>query len=73
MTPSAFIFLYENQLFLTFRNQAVVVRNIRGKLDVLYAASSSQGHPKLSVTYEEMEKALETHGLFREHYQMMRN
>ncbi|CAH1433216.1 unnamed protein product [Lactuca virosa] len=32
MTPSAFIFLYENQLFLTFRNQTVSVWNFRGEL-----------------------------------------
>ncbi|KAL2330470.1 hypothetical protein Fmac_018051 [Flemingia macrophylla] len=31
-TPSAFIFLYENQLFLTFRNQTVSVWNFRGEL-----------------------------------------
>ncbi|XP_078445246.1 uncharacterized protein LOC144714385 isoform X2 [Wolffia australiana] len=31
-TPSAFIFLYENQLFLTFRNRAVAVWNFRGEL-----------------------------------------
>jgi hypothetical protein len=31
-TPSAFIFLYENQLFLTFRDQAVSVWNFRGEL-----------------------------------------
>lgn len=32
MTPSAFIFLYENQLFLTFRNRTVAVWNFRGVL-----------------------------------------
>ncbi|CAK9135918.1 unnamed protein product [Ilex paraguariensis] len=32
MTPSAFIFLYENQLFLTFRNGTVAVWNFRGEL-----------------------------------------
>ncbi|GBG80793.1 hypothetical protein CBR_g31349 [Chara braunii] len=32
MTPSAFIFLYENQLFLTFRNRTVAVWNFRGEL-----------------------------------------
>lgn len=32
MTPSAFIFLYENQLFLTFRNQTVSVWNFRGEV-----------------------------------------
>ncbi|XP_068664273.1 uncharacterized protein [Aristolochia californica] len=32
MTPSAFIFLYENHLFLTFRNRAVAVWNFRGEL-----------------------------------------
>lgn len=32
MTPSAFIFLYENQLFLTFRHRMVSVWNFRGKL-----------------------------------------
>ncbi|KAD5317840.1 hypothetical protein E3N88_17786 [Mikania micrantha] len=32
LTPSAFIFLYENQLFLTFRNQTVSVWNFRGEL-----------------------------------------
>lgn len=32
MTPSAFIFLYENQLFLTFRNRLVQVWNFRGEL-----------------------------------------
>ncbi|CAA7044210.1 unnamed protein product [Microthlaspi erraticum] len=32
MTPSAFIFLYENQLFLTFRNRNVSVWNFRGEL-----------------------------------------
>ncbi|KAK9060994.1 hypothetical protein SSX86_018174 [Deinandra increscens subsp. villosa] len=31
-TPSAFIFLYENQLFLTFRNRTVSVWNFRGQL-----------------------------------------
>jgi len=30
-TPSAFIFLYENQLFLTFRNRTVSVWNFRGE------------------------------------------
>ncbi|KAK1409243.1 hypothetical protein QVD17_35769 [Tagetes erecta] len=32
MTPSAFIFLYDNQLFLTFRNRTVAVWNFRGQL-----------------------------------------
>jgi len=32
MTPSAFIFLYENQLFLTFRGHNVSVWNFRGEL-----------------------------------------
>ncbi|KAI3708159.1 hypothetical protein L2E82_37260 [Cichorium intybus] len=32
MTPSTFIFLYENQLFLTFRNRTVAVWNFRGEL-----------------------------------------
>ncbi|XP_078437051.1 uncharacterized protein LOC144707693 isoform X2 [Wolffia australiana] len=32
MTPSAFIFLYENQLFLTFRNRTASVWNFRGEL-----------------------------------------
>lgn len=32
MTPSAFIFLYENQLFLTFRERTVAVWNFRGEL-----------------------------------------
>ncbi|XP_078429575.1 uncharacterized protein LOC144701703 isoform X2 [Wolffia australiana] len=32
MTPSAFIFLYENHLFLTFRNQTVAVWNFKGEL-----------------------------------------
>ncbi|KAL8154365.1 hypothetical protein V2J09_012125 [Rumex salicifolius] len=32
MTPSAFIFLYENQLFLTFRHRTVAVWNFRGEL-----------------------------------------
>eukprot|EP00947_MAST-08B_sp_MAST-8B-sp1_P005943 g5943.t1 len=32
MTPSAFIFLYENQLFLTFKGQGVAVWNFRGEL-----------------------------------------
>ncbi|CAI9259836.1 unnamed protein product [Lactuca saligna] len=32
MTPSAFIFLYEKQLFLTFRNKTVDVWNFRGEL-----------------------------------------
>lgn len=32
MTPSAFIFLYENHLFLTFRNRTVAVWNFRGEL-----------------------------------------
>ena len=31
MTPSAFIFLYENQLFLTFRQRNVAVWNFRGE------------------------------------------
>ncbi|XP_020100667.1 uncharacterized protein LOC109718705 [Ananas comosus] len=31
-TPSAFIFLYENHLFLTFRNRTVAVWNFRGEL-----------------------------------------
>lgn len=30
-TPSAFIFLYENQLFLTFRQNTVTVWNLRGE------------------------------------------
>ncbi|KAJ4756279.1 Transducin/WD40 repeat-like superfamily protein [Rhynchospora pubera] len=32
LTPSAFIFLYENNLFLTFRNRTVAVWNFRGEL-----------------------------------------
>ncbi|XVF29762.1 hypothetical protein REPUB_Repub15cG0150100 [Reevesia pubescens] len=32
MTPSAFIFLYENQLFLTFRSRTVAVWNFHGEL-----------------------------------------
>ncbi|CAA6654555.1 unnamed protein product [Spirodela intermedia] len=32
LTPSAFIFLYENQLFLTFRNRTAAVWNFRGEL-----------------------------------------
>ena len=32
MTPTAFIFLYENQLFLTFRNRYVTVWNFRGEM-----------------------------------------
>ncbi|XP_020574279.1 uncharacterized protein LOC110020497 [Phalaenopsis equestris] len=32
VTPSAFIFLYENHLFLTFRNRTVAVWNFRGEL-----------------------------------------
>ncbi|MQM01801.1 hypothetical protein Taro_034557 [Colocasia esculenta] len=32
MTPSAFIFLYENHLFLTFRNRTVAVWNFKGEL-----------------------------------------
>ncbi|KAF6146715.1 hypothetical protein GIB67_009001 [Kingdonia uniflora] len=32
MTPSAFIFLYENNLFLTFRESTVAVWNFRGEL-----------------------------------------
>ncbi|GAB4827730.1 hypothetical protein Ancab_034616 [Ancistrocladus abbreviatus] len=32
MTPSAFIFLYENQLFLTFKDRTVAVWNFRGEL-----------------------------------------
>ncbi|XP_047318244.1 uncharacterized protein LOC124921615 isoform X2 [Impatiens glandulifera] len=32
MTPSAFIFLYENQLFLTFRNRTAAVWNFLGEL-----------------------------------------
>jgi len=32
LTPSAFIFLYENQLFLTFRNRTVSVWNFRGQM-----------------------------------------
>eukprot|EP00262_Sarcandra_glabra_P005995 TRINITY_DN1797_c0_g1_i1.p1 TRINITY_DN1797_c0_g1~~TRINITY_DN1797_c0_g1_i1.p1 ORF type:complete len:475 (+),score=55.71 TRINITY_DN1797_c0_g1_i1:325-1749(+) len=32
MTPSAFIFLYENHLFLTFLNRTVAVWNFRGEL-----------------------------------------
>ncbi|URD76855.1 hypothetical protein MUK42_18866 [Musa troglodytarum] len=32
MTPSAFIFLYENHLFLTFRDRTVAVWNFRGEL-----------------------------------------
>mmetsp|Transcript_71884 Transcript_71884/g.119662 ORF Transcript_71884/g.119662 Transcript_71884/m.119662 type:complete len:439 (-) Transcript_71884:187-1503(-) len=32
LTPAAFIFLYENQLFLTFRNRSVAVWNFRGEL-----------------------------------------
>ena len=36
MTPSAFIFLYENQLFLTFKGQGVAVWNFRGELVTQY-------------------------------------
>eukprot|EP00271_Cylindrocystis_brebissonii_P014241 TRINITY_DN35535_c0_g1_i1.p1 TRINITY_DN35535_c0_g1~~TRINITY_DN35535_c0_g1_i1.p1 ORF type:complete len:554 (+),score=62.85 TRINITY_DN35535_c0_g1_i1:195-1856(+) len=32
MTPTAFIFLYENRLFLTFRNRTVSVWNFRGEM-----------------------------------------
>ncbi|XP_078172221.1 uncharacterized protein LOC144566176 isoform X1 [Carex rostrata] len=32
LTPSAFIFLYENNLFLTFRNRTVAVWNFKGEL-----------------------------------------
>ena len=32
LTPNAFIFLYENQLFLTFRNRMVSVWNFRGEM-----------------------------------------
>ncbi len=32
VTPSAFIFLYEMQLFLTFRSRSVSVWNFRGEL-----------------------------------------
>ncbi|KAJ8552879.1 hypothetical protein K7X08_020272 [Anisodus acutangulus] len=32
MTPSAFIFLYKNQLFLTFSNRTAAVWNFRGEL-----------------------------------------
>ena len=32
MAPSAFIFLYENQLFLTFKQRTVAVWNFRGEL-----------------------------------------
>ncbi|GMP46004.1 hypothetical protein CsSME_00014325 [Camellia sinensis var. sinensis] len=32
MTPSTFIFLYENQLFLTFKKRMVAVWNFRGEL-----------------------------------------
>ncbi|KAK9811436.1 hypothetical protein WJX72_003905 [[Myrmecia] bisecta] len=32
LTPTAFIFLYDNQLFLTFRNRTVAVWNFRGEL-----------------------------------------
>ena len=32
MTPTAFIFLYENQTFLTFRNRYVSVWNFRGEM-----------------------------------------
>lgn len=32
LTPAAFIFLYENQLFLTFRDRTVAVWNFRGEL-----------------------------------------
>merc|ERR1712070_1044052 len=38
-TPSAFIFLYENQLFLTFRRKEVTVWNLRGE-----KVSSFQDH-----------------------------
>jgi hypothetical protein len=32
LTPSAFIFLYENNLFLTFRDRTVAVWNFKGEL-----------------------------------------
>ena len=32
MTPTAFIFLYENQLFLTFKHRTVAVWNFRVRL-----------------------------------------
>lgn len=32
IAPSAFIFLYENQLFLTFKQRTVAVWNFRGEL-----------------------------------------
>ncbi|XP_044461090.1 uncharacterized protein LOC123192566 isoform X2 [Mangifera indica] len=44
MTPSAFIFLYENQLFLTFRNRTVAVWNFRGEL-VTSFEDHLLGHP----------------------------
>ena len=41
MTPSAFIFLYENQLFLTFKGQGVAVWNFRGELVTKYVVARS--------------------------------
>lgn len=41
MAPSAFIFLYENQLFLTFKQGTVAVWNFRGELVTRCAAHAS--------------------------------
>ena len=44
MTPTAFIFLYENQLFLTFKHRTVAVWNFRVRLCRLTGCYAVCGH-----------------------------
>ena len=39
VTPTAQIFLYENRLFVTFRNQEILVWNAKGELVTRFDAS----------------------------------
>ncbi|KAL2558328.1 Transducin/WD40 repeat-like superfamily protein [Forsythia ovata] len=50
MSLSAFIFLYENQLFLTFRNRTVTVWNLRGEL-VTSFEDHLLWHPDCNTNY----------------------
>ncbi len=43
LTPAAFIFLYENQLFLTFRQRTVAVWNFRGEKVFLKGGGGGAG------------------------------
>ena len=45
LTPAAFVFLYENNLFLTFRERQVAVWNFRGE----QVSAMMMGSPAIST------------------------